>query len=66
MNEQIERINNLFDYKSNTTSGRSNGTTQLNEEQQFKEIMNKLKEGFLRKGYVCLRKLSHNSKVLHS
>lgn len=43
MNEQIERINNLFDYKSNTTSGRSNSTTQLNEEQQFKEIMNKLR-----------------------
>lgn len=43
MNEQYNRINSLFDYKQGTTSGRSTNTTSLNEEQQFKELMDKMR-----------------------
>lgn len=43
MNEQIERINQLFNYKHNTTSGRSTLKTNLNENEQFKNIMDKVR-----------------------
>lgn len=45
LNEQMKRINELFQYKSDTTSGRNSVIKQdaLNEEQQFKKLMDKVR-----------------------
>lgn len=43
MNEQMDRINKLFEYKNGTTAGRTSKTTSLNEEQQFKCLMDSVR-----------------------
>lgn len=39
--EEKERINHLFNYDKNTTSGRNSVRGTLNEDQQFKQLLNK-------------------------
>jgi hypothetical protein len=43
MKEQYNRINALIDYKSDTTSGRSMKNNALNEDKEFKELMDKMR-----------------------
>ena len=43
INEQMNRIQELFNYNTKTTGGRNVKNTQLNETQEFRNLMNKLK-----------------------